>query len=372
MKKIFIGMLLAAGFAACSDGNKNGEQIAYDIQGNWDEGAGQWVRLVSDDFPQAVDSAKVGDDKLFHLQGELDYAQKATLLFGKQGSDYKERRTKEIFLDGTPVTLTVKQEEGNPFNPSGIDVTVKGSPEQHLIDQQFSIELMNMFVELGEGTAKDEEAKASSKKARDDFNKTLFALIDSARNCRMITYMISDFMVPRYPIKTIDSLFNTLTDSVKQSHLGRNLADKIARLKAVNIGAKAPDFTLPTVDGSELRLSDLRGKVVLLDFWASWCAPCRGELPNVKKIYEKYHADGLEVVGISLDNKRENWLKAIEEEQLPWIQVSSLKAFDCDVAKTYSVQAIPRMFIIDRDGTIIGLDLRGEKLAQRMDEIFAK
>lgn len=372
MKKIFIGMLLAAGFAACSDGNKNGEQIAYDIQGNWDEGAGQWVRLVSDDFPQAVDSAKVGDDKLFHLQGELDYAQKATLLFGKQGSDYKERRTKEIFLDGTPVTLTVKQEEGNPFNPSGIDVTVKGSPEQPLIDQQFSIELMNMFVELGEGTAKDEEAKASSKKARDDFNKTLFALIDSARNCRMITYMISDFMVPRYPIKTIDSLFNTLTDSVKQSHLGRNLADKIARLKAVNIGAKAPDFTLPTVDGGELRLSDLRGKVVLLDFWASWCAPCRGELPNVKKIYEKHHADGLEVVGISLDNKRENWLKAIEEEQLPWIQVSSLKAFDCDVAKTYSVQAIPRMFIIDRDGTIIGLDLRGEKLAQRMDEIFAK
>ena len=365
-------MLLVASLAACSDGSKTGEQIAYDIQGTWNEGAGQWVRLVSEKSPQAVDSVQVGDDKQFHLQGHLDYAQKATLLFGKQGADYKERRAQAVILDGTPVKLTVEHEEGNPFNPSGIKTKVEGSPEQTLLDQQFSIELMNMFIELGEGTAKDEESKARARKSREDFNKTLFALIDSARNCRTITYLISDFMVPRYPIKTIDSLYNTLGDNVKQSQLGRDLADKIARLKAVNIGAQAPDFTLPTVDGGEFHLSDLRGKVVLLDFWASWCGPCRGELPNVKKIYEKHHADGLEVVGISLDNNRDKWIKAIEEEQLPWIQVSSLKAFDCAVAKQYSVQAIPRMFILDRDGKIIDLDLRGEKLAQRMDEIFAK
>lgn len=365
-------MLLAASLAACSDGNKTGEQIDYDIQGSWDEGAGQWVRLVSEKSPQAVDSVQVGDDRQFHMQGQLDYAQKATLLFGKQGADYKERRAKDLFLDGTPVKLTVKKEEGTPFNPSGIDVTVEGCPEQLLIDQQFSLELMNMFVELGEGTAKDEAAKKRARESRENFNKTLFALIDSARNCRMVTYVISDFMVPRYPIRAIDSLYNTLGDNVKQSQLGRNLADKIARLKAVNIGAQAPDFTLPTVDGGEFRLSDLRGKIVLLDFWASWCGPCRGELPNVKKIYEKHHADGLEVVGISLDKDRDKWLKAIEEEELPWIQVSSLQAFDCAVAKQYSIQAIPRLFIIDREGKIIGLDLRGEKLAQRMDEIFTQ
>ena len=119
-----------------------------------------------------------------------------------------------------------------------------------------------------------------------------------------------------------------------------------------------------------LSLYSLRGHIVLLDFWASWCGPCLREVPNVKKIYDKYHSKGLEILGVSLDDKQKAWVNAIQNKELNWKHVSSLKGWDCPVAKLYNVTGIPRMYIIDENGTIIAQDLRGEALTKKMDELF--
>ena len=112
-------------------------------------------------------------------------------------------------------------------------------------------------------------------------------------------------------------------------------------------------------------------KCVLIDFWASWCGPCMDEMPNVKAIYEKYHDRGLEIVGVSMDNNKANWERAIERAGLVWHHVSSLKGMNrCPVAKLYQVVAIPKLYIIGKDGKIIAKDLRGEELREKIDELF--
>mgnify|MGYP000404569907 CR=1 FL=1 len=128
-------------------------------------------------------------------------------------------------------------------------------------------------------------------------------------------------------------------------------------------GADAPDITLNTIDGKPFALKDLRGRYVVLDFWASWCGPCLREVPNVKAIYEKYHDKGFEIFGVSLDETAGPWKAAIKKNDMNWHHVSSLKGWECPVAKQYNVTGIPRMYIIDPEGKIIAQDLRGEELA---------
>ena len=130
-------------------------------------------------------------------------------------------------------------------------------------------------------------------------------------------------------------------------------------------------FAVPAPDGTEISLSSLRGKVVLIDFWASWCGPCLREAPNVRKVYQKYHEKGFEVLGVSLDeaSKREAWLLAIDKHQLTWLQGSTLKGWQCPVAKLYNVTAIPAMFLLDREGRIVATNARGEKLEEEVAKL---
>jgi len=127
-------------------------------------------------------------------------------------------------------------------------------------------------------------------------------------------------------------------------------------------GAKAPDFLLPDVDGKMVSLSSLRGKYVLLDFWASWCKPCRGENPNVVAAYQKYKGKNFTILSVSLDNNKDAWTRAIQDDHLEWTQVSDLKGWSSVAAVTYNVQSIPTNFLVDPSGRIIANDLRGDVL----------
>lgn len=142
--------------------------------------------------------------------------------------------------------------------------------------------------------------------------------------------------------------------------------------KSLGIGAIPPEINLPTPDGPKLKLSSLRGKVVLLDFWAAWCRPCRMENPNVVRLYNKYKDKGFDVYGVSLDRSRADWLKAIQDDKMTWNHVSEIKHWDSEAARAYRVSGIPATWLLDRDGKIIGKNLRGRALEQKLDEIFAK
>lgn len=146
--------------------------------------------------------------------------------------------------------------------------------------------------------------------------------------------------------------------------------DFIRRMENVQVGTVAPDFTLPDVDGNPVSLSGLRGKYVLIDFWASWCPDCRKENPNIVAAWNKFKDRNFTILGVSLDRQRDPWLAAIEKDGLTWTHVSDLKDWKSDAAVLYAIRWIPMSFLIDPDGVILAVGLEGEALLQKLEEVL--
>ena len=148
---------------------------------------------------------------------------------------------------------------------------------------------------------------------------------------------------------------------------------EVAEVKVgLNVGDEAPQLNFKGPDGKEVSLSSLRGKVVLIDFWASWCRPCRMENPNVVAAYKKFNSQGFEIYGVSLDKSQDAWVKAIKQDGLNWINVSDLGGWSSKGAATYGVRSIPGNFLIDAKGVIIAKNLRGANLHAELQKLVAK
>ncbi|HEX8428249.1 TlpA disulfide reductase family protein [Hymenobacter sp.] len=159
-------------------------------------------------------------------------------------------------------------------------------------------------------------------------------------------------------------LYNALAPAIKNTAEGKAYGEMLENIKAVSAGAEAPNFTQKTPDGQDVSLADYRGKYVLVEFWASWCGPCRAESPNMTKVYNEYKNRNFDIIGVSIDDEkgREKWLRAIKDDQLAWTQVSDLKGRDNEVAVRYHVQAVPQNFLVDPNGKIVATNLRGDDL----------
>jgi len=171
------------------------------------------------------------------------------------------------------------------------------------------------------------------------------------------------------PENEVKEMFEALTPEIKATTAGKVLTDKFEKSKKTTIGAKAPNFSAPTPTGEKLALNDALGKVTIVDFWAAWCRPCRAENPNVVNVYNKYHEKGLNIIGVSLDRKAEDWVKAIQDDGLVWNHVSNVNYFD-EIAELYNVRAIPATFILDENGVIVARDLRGPALEAKIAEML--
>jgi peroxiredoxin len=166
----------------------------------------------------------------------------------------------------------------------------------------------------------------------------------------------------------LDSLYNGLDSTIRFSFYGLKIKETLASAQLTAIGKPAPAFTANTTDGRMVALSSFKGKYTLVDFWASWCGPCRAENPAVVKAYHKYHPKGFAILGVSLDETKPEWEKAIKKDGLTWTQVSDMKGWQSSIAVLYGVKGIPMNFLLDKEGKIIGKGLRGMDLENKLAE----
>lgn len=175
----------------------------------------------------------------------------------------------------------------------------------------------------------------------------------------------------KLPLSEVKDLYTNLDNTGQLSLYGMAVNKYLREKEGLKIGDMAPSFVNQiSPEGDSIRIEDFRGKYLLLDFWAAWCAPCRAENPTTIRIYDKYKSDHFEILGISLDRKKTDWLKAIEQDKLPWKQASDLQFWNNECVKLYGLYSLPFNILVDPEGKIIAIDLHGEDLNKRLDEIF--
>lgn len=281
-----------------------------------------------------------------------------------------------------PGTISIKLDKDNIEN-SEITGTKNNEDYQNYLEsyKQFRIDISKIRGELSRAN-RDADTKAV------DSLKKLFNTFSTRSKNYPFDYVKehpdSDFslILLESAIKTykpqlsiVNDAFETLQGVSNKTETNKIISSKIKTYiksqeikDAVSIGKKAPNFSGPNPEGNIVNLNDIKGKVTLIDFWASWCKPCRRENPNVVRVYEKYHNKGLEIISVSLDKpgKKDIWSKAIKDDKLSWHHVSNLQYWNDPIAKLYQVRSIPATFLLDEDGRIIAKSLRGKALENKI------
>ena len=263
-------------------------------------------------------------------------------------------------------------------NAGQAGLTVTGSEGQKIYDQfmainataqQEAMKLQQEYQAANPDQAKIQAIQEAYAKLMTDAQAKETELIKANPDSYVSTFVIVSGM-GQMEYEQLKERYNLLGEKAKASAQGKAIAAQIAKLESTAIGQIAPNFTITTPEGESISLYDIKGKVKLIDFWASWCGPCRGENPHVVEIYKEYHPKGLEIFGVSLDNNKEAWVKAIADDGLVWKHGSDLKGWQSAPAQLYSVSGIPHTVLLDENNKIIAKNLRGDELKQKIAELL--
>ncbi|MFY7838911.1 MAG: thioredoxin-like domain-containing protein [Lacibacter sp.] len=288
-----------------------------------------------------------------------------------------------LFVENTAMTITAKKGEMRKAVVTGSQTHVQFKEWNELWSAITS--RAGTYYRLLDTGKKDSTGNVTMKtdsvirKAFDIGMEGLTVSTDSAINV-MVTkypsspvaaYVIIDRYINYTDLPRVKKFYALLDSKGKNTSFGKQISEYLVIAAKTEPGA-TPTFAIADTSGKVLKLSSLKGKYVLVDFWASWCVPCRRENPNVVKAYQKYHEKGFEIVGVSLDTKKDMWMKAIAKDGLNWYHVSDLKGWESGIVKQLGIKVVPTSFLLDPDGKIIANNLREELLWEKLAEIFNK
>lgn len=364
MKKNLIILIIAIAFFSC-----NSSQKEYSIKGTIDgvETGKVYLQKLVDGQPQSIDTAELKEGK-FEFKGKMEIPDIRFLLLNEQ--DYFA----QFFLDNAKIAVSAKKDSLRATK-------ITGSPT-HDIFKLFISEMEKINKDVNELQGKYQEAmstgntdEASKIKINYDAimeNNKVYTknFVKEHSNSVVAPYITLLQLSGQVESDELETITNGFAAELAGSEYVKQLNELIAEQKKTAIGVEAPDFTMNDQDGNPFTLSSLRGKVVLIDFWAAWCGPCRQENPNVVKIYEEFNSKGFEILGVSLDRTREDWIQAIKDDKLTWKHVSDLQYWQNTAARLYGVNSIPQTYLLDKDGKIIAKGLRSDQLKVKLQELF--
>lgn len=353
----------------------------FTIEGNMGKSAeGAKVMLIyPKDNQYQNDSAIVKDGK-FRITGTVTEQVTAYINLIKatsvaHGELEGNNDANDFFLE--PTTIKIKSADGTMKNTS-----IKGGPGQSellVLKEQLkpyeaklvpiSDSMMQYFLKKDDAGV--DKFRKLSRPVYDEMNtvKRAFVLAHPDSYLSLSLVKENSFIID---VETFEPLLNALSTRVKNTPVAKSMAARLDVAKRTAVGRKALDFTQPDTTGTSVSLSAFKGKYVLVDFWASWCGPCREENPYLVKVYQQYGGKDFEIISISLDSQKAAWLKAIAEDGLKWLHVSDLQGPKNEVAKQYDVRAVPQNFLIDPDGVIVAKNLRANQLEEKLKAVFKK
>lgn len=335
--------------------------------------------IYSDGAQRKIDSTSINQGK-FTFGGVVSQPGEALLTVDHKGVGMSQLSSPDLlnlFLEGGEISIkgtdsiynavlsgTPLNNDRYKLNSSLAAVTAK----EKAFRKRFS-EATQEEMNSPEFNGRLESQYNALQKEKDD---AYINFIKTSPNSLLSLRTLLEIAGPMPDVILIEPLLNSLSPELQEMAPAKELRQLLELGKRVMVGAIAPDFTQNDPDGNPVSLSSLQGKYVLIDFWASWCAPCRQENPNIVAAYEKYKDKGFTVLGVSLDREtgRDSWLKAIKDDELTWTQVSDLKFWNNAVAKEYGIRAIPRNFLLDPTGKIIAANIRGEELHTTLEEFL--